>query len=148
MINEHTLANLGMSPEGYNNLTDSEKATVDQVLQEMAKGNFDVFDELYYTDYDEFKDNFYWSSNPGAEGFEQGGILVGNRGEDVDYARATKVVSNDGTRFSHVESAANQKYPNYTENGETKEGGSALRTMKFRIRAAYIPEEVKPKVEH
>lgn len=104
--------------------------------------------DRYYTDYDEFKDNFYWSSNPGAEGFEQGGILVGNRGEDLDYARATKVVSNDGTRFSHVESAANQKYPNYTENGETKEGGSALRTMKFRIRAAYIPEEVKPKVEH
>ena len=104
--------------------------------------------DRYYTDYDEFKDNFYWSSNPGAEGFMQGGISVGNRGENVNYARATKVVSNDGTRFSHVESAVNQTYPNYTENGETKEGGSALRTMKFRIRAAYIPEEVKPGVVH
>ena len=104
--------------------------------------------DRYYTDYDEFKDNFYWSSNPGAEGFRQGGIWVGNRGENVNYARATKVVSNDGTRFSHVESAVNQTYPNYTENGETKEGGSALRTMKFRIRAAYIPEEVKPGVVH
>lgn len=58
MINEHILANLGMSPEGYNDLSDSEKATVDQVLQEIANGNFDVFDELYYTDYDEIPVDF------------------------------------------------------------------------------------------
>lgn len=58
MINEHILANLGMSLEGYNDLSDSEKATVDQVLQEIASGNFDVFDELYYTDYDEIPVDF------------------------------------------------------------------------------------------
>lgn len=58
MINEKVLADLGVSPEGYRNLSESEKVVVNQVLEEVAKGNTKVFGELYYSDYDEIPVDF------------------------------------------------------------------------------------------
>ena len=103
--------------------------------------------DRYYTDYDDFRGKYYWSSNPGAEGRRGSGveadIMVGNEGENIANARATKTNTwNEVTeRFEHAPSAVNETYPTYVNKntGETQEGGSAKRTEKFRIRAIYVP---------
>lgn len=103
--------------------------------------------DRYYTDYDDFRGKYYWSSNPGAEGHRgsgvEAGIMVGNEGENIANARATKTNTwNEVTeRFEHAPSAANEDYPTYLNrnNGEIQEGGDAPRTEKFRIRAIYVP---------
>lgn len=58
MINSQVLADLGISPEGYNNLSDSERKVVDQVLLDIANGDNELYEELYYSDYDEVPVDF------------------------------------------------------------------------------------------
>ena len=95
--------------------------------------------DRYYTDYDDFRGKYYWSSNPGAIGNNG----VGNEGENPENARATKTNTwnEEEKRFEHAPSAVNETYPTYVDKntGETQEGGSAKRTEKFRIRAIYVP---------
>ena len=90
--------------------------------------------DRYYTEYDDFVNKYYWSSNPGAIGNNG----VGNEGENPENARATKTTTVNGV-FVHAQSAVNQTYPTYWENGIEYDGGSAKRTEKFRIRAIYVP---------
>ena len=90
--------------------------------------------DRYYTDYDDFRGKYYWSSNPGAIGNNG----VGNEGENPENARATKTTTVNGV-FVHAQSAVNQTYPTYWENGIEYDGGSAKRAEKFRIRAIYVP---------
>ncbi len=90
--------------------------------------------DMYYTDYDDFRNKYYWSSNPGAIGNNG----VGNEGENPENARATKTTTVNGV-FVHAQSAVNQTYPKYWEGGVEYDGGSAKRTEKFRIRAIYVP---------
>ena len=90
--------------------------------------------DRYYTDYDDFRNKYYWSSNPGAIGNNG----VGNEGENPENARATKTTTVNGV-FVHAQSAVNQTYPKYWEGGVEYDGGSAKRTEKFRIRAIYVP---------
>lgn len=58
MIDANKLSSLGMSPEGYLALSDSEKAVVDQVLSQVSQGNLSAFDDLFYADYDEVPVSF------------------------------------------------------------------------------------------
>ena len=79
----------------------------------------------YYTVYEEFQNNFYWSSSAGKR--ENKGWEIKYQQSNV-HARATKVLS-DG---SYAESGGDEE-DNYTnENGD---GGRALRTQSLRIRA-------------
>lgn len=104
--------------------------------------------DRYYTEYDEFRNNYYWSSNPGAIGHEgtgaESGIMVGNEGENPDYARATKTSYRNGV-FSHTPSAVNEEYPTYYNYNDRvrQEGGHAKRTEKFRVRAVYVPRWIQ-----
>ena len=91
--------------------------------------------DKYYGIYKVFQNKWYWSSNPGAIGDPYAGY-TGNAGEDNNRARATKSVFSGG-KYDHAVSAANEKYEDGT-------GGSAYRSNKFRVRAAYIPESAKP----
>lgn len=91
--------------------------------------------DKYYGIYKVFQNKWYWSSNPGAIG-DPNNDYTGNAGEDKNRARATKSVLS-GREYDHAVSAANEKYEDGT-------GGSAYRSNKFRVRAAYIPESAKP----
>lgn len=67
----------------------------------------------HYSRFPQFQTDWYWSSAVG----------VGSGSQDVDRARATKIVNN-----WYVESSTNNKY-------EEGKGGSALRDNEFRVRA-------------
>lgn len=58
MINDKALANLGISPEVYKELSDEERKVVDDVLLEVSKGSLESFNQLYYQDYDEIPVDF------------------------------------------------------------------------------------------
>lgn len=58
MITSLDLANLGISPEGYNNLSDAERQSVNAILEEMSQGKTDAYNELYYSDYEEIPVDF------------------------------------------------------------------------------------------
>lgn len=78
--------------------------------------------EDYYQEYDEFQNNYYWSSTPGK-----------SRREDVQHARATKAYKENDT-FKYYESSAEHIY-----NGENGTGGFTPRQgVKLRVRAARI----------
>ena len=111
--------------------------------------------ETHYGNYDVFQDKWYWSSNPGATWNPSGG---GDVGENKDYARATRVKYDPDNKvdkpneFGYVHYRSNPDYI-YTEDGSVYEGedgkakgygGYAERSVKFRIRAVYIPERQVP----
>lgn len=82
----------------------------------------------YYNQYPEFQQNFYWSS---AAAKAREGTIIYSYYEDINYARATKALS-DG-KFAG--SDWNEIY-----TAETGTTGKTPRTgKKLRIRAAYIP---------
>lgn len=120
--------------------------------------------QTHYGSYEEFKGNFYWTSNPGP-GQGSGSGWQSDKatwtGEDANYARATKVLPNgydtDGNlTYSFVHSEADWPYGKdsqgkwdtwyggdlfgNTTNPQIGDGGFARRTETFRIRAAYILE--------
>ena len=141
----------------YNKNKRNEDGSVDDVewyLPTISELEFAI--DEYYGTYEVFQNKWYWSSNPGAEGKWNSNEYTntGNYGENEKEARATKSLYN-GSGYEHAVSAANEKYPTYRKwerdwwgggqwSEEEYEGGSALRTYKFRIRAAYIPEWGKP----
>ena len=103
--------------------------------------------EKYYINFEVFQDKWYWSSNPGAEANDQGG---GDEGEDVHYARATRVKYDpdnnvdEPNEYGYVHYRSNPDYP-YDYDTSTNpykkgQGGHAPRDTEFRIRAAYIYE--------
>ena len=112
-----------------------------------------------YGRFEEFQNNWYWSSNPGPWG-ENGGLTGGNltwTGEHSEYARATKANRGDynpstgNYEFNHATSEADKPYERINGNWDTPytgqmgvsaehEGGYARRNKIFRIRAAYIVE--------
>ena len=103
--------------------------------------------EKYYINFEVFQDKWYWSSNPGAEANDQGG---GDEGEDVFYARATRVKYDpdnnvdEPNEYGYVHYRSNPDYP-YDYDTSTNpykkgQGGHAPRDTEFRIRAAYIYE--------
>lgn len=122
---------------------DGNVVSVEWYLPTISEIEFAI--DKYYTTYEVFQNKWYWSSNPGAEGTYNWNehVNTGNVGENPERARGTKSLWN-GSSFEHAVSAANELYPTYTQNGQTKEGGSARRIEKFRIRAAYIPNRNKP----
>ena len=79
----------------------------------------------YYSNYNEFQTNFYWSSSAAKREWRWGDG-VGPWQENT-RARATKVLSNG----KYAESAYDED--NYTDENGT--GGRALRTQELRIRA-------------
>lgn len=112
--------------------------------------------ETHYGSYDVFQDKWYWSSNPGANWNPSGG---GDLGEEEGYARGTRVRydpdNNEGGVGEDSDYVHYQSNPDYiyTEDGSIYEGedgrakgygGYAKRSVKFRIRAAYIPESQVP----
>lgn len=135
-----------------------EVAQVEWYLPTISEIEFAI--DRYYSDYPDFRGNFYWSSNPGAEGEwnSQEQVNTGDKGEDEERARATRALVNpdydpnarpgtdESKQFIHAVSAANEKYPTYEQNGETKVGGNALRTEKFRVRTIYVPVWVQQEV--
>lgn len=80
----------------------------------------------YYSNYNEFQTNFYWSSSAAKRRWQVGDWTAGPHQEKT-RARATKVLS-DG---KYAESAYDED--NYTDENGT--GGRALRTQELRIRA-------------
>jgi len=116
----------------------------------------------HFDKYEEFQNNFYWSS---ASAKTKGGFLGLQTVEDKTRARATrvKVTFNNGEKvFNYYESGStnaddnynsdvdydyfvpNGTYSNYSEiqggyKGGKFRGGRAERTASFRIRAAYRP---------
>lgn len=91
----------------------------------------------YYSTYEEFQDNFYWSSSAGK--LDQWGYP-----QDVDRARATRInryvaIDEDNNRDLYIESNENKNYEHfkYTNTfGDYTGGGSTLRTgVNHRIRA-------------
>lgn len=107
--------------------------------------------EAHYGNYDVFQDKWYWSSNPGAT---WNPIDGGDVGEDERYARATRIKADPNNESGEAENGyvhyrSNPDYI-YVPDGsepypETKGiGGYAERSVKFRIRAAYIPESQVP----
>ena len=111
--------------------------------------------EAHYTHYEVFRDKWYWSSNPGAERDISGG---GTTGENLDCARATRVKYDPNSSidkpneygFVHYRSDPDYIYMPGDEIGPEPPwyfkgiGGYAERSVKFRIRAAYIPESQVP----
>lgn len=111
--------------------------------------------EAHYTHYEVFRDKWYWSSNPGAERDGSGG---GTTGENPDCARATRVKYDPNSSidkpneygFVHYRSDPDYIYMPGDEIGPEPPwyfkgiGGYAKRSVKFRIRAAYIPESQVP----
>ena len=49
---------IGISPESYNELTQEEKELVNETISAMVKGDSSLYDELYYTDYQEIPVSF------------------------------------------------------------------------------------------
>lgn len=109
--------------------------------------------EKYYGTFEVFQDKWYWSSNPGSWGENNGNgdsDFITWTGEHNDYARATKILYKN-SKFIHAESEANKPYAKQS-NGtwdtpypgiisiNEGEGGYARRNKVFRIRAAYIYE--------
>lgn len=109
--------------------------------------------DTYYGQFIEFQDNWYWSSNPGSWGYNNGLTYGGYEtwtGEHAEYARATKANYNSDTEeFDHATSEANKPYAKLNGEWDTPyngemgvsaegEGGYARRNKVFRIRAAYI----------
>lgn len=84
--------------------------------------------EDYYIDYNEFQNNFYWSSAAG----EGNGIYA----ENNNQARATKAYIGDDGKFNYYKSGTGNVY-----TGENGTGGFAPRATVLRIRAARIDAE-------
>ena len=114
--------------------------------------------DRYYGNYEVFQNRWYWSSNPGSWGANNGLSDSGNitwTGEHQNYARATKAnYQGPGkeSEFEHARSEADRPYAKL-DNGQWDtpytgmmavskegEGGYAKRDKVFRIRAAYIPD--------
>lgn len=99
--------------------------------------------EKYYGIFDVFQDKWYWSSNPGAAGYN------GDNGENENYARGTRIkydpTDGETNQAGYVHYKSNPDYPydyvNSTNPYKKGEGGHALRDTEFRIRAAYIYQE-------
>lgn len=85
--------------------------------------------EDYYIDYNEFQNNFYWSSAAGESPY------IWESYENQNYARATKAYM-EGGKFDYYKSGEDYEY-----TGETGTGGYARRTQVLRIRAARIDAE-------
>ena len=79
----------------------------------------------YYSNYNEFQTNFYWSSSAAKRRWQVGDGA--GPYQEKTRARATKVLSNG----KYAESAYDED--NYTDENGT--GGRALRTQELRIRA-------------
>ena len=109
--------------------------------------------DRYYGTFIEFQNNWYWSSNPGSWGKNDGTEQdITWTGESYEHARATK--SNyqgpdADEEFSHATSEADKPYEKINGVWDTPytgqmgvsaehEGGYARRNKIFRIRAAYI----------
>lgn len=116
----------------------------------------------WYSTYEDFQENFYWSSAPAKT---KGGFLNLATVEDTSNARATRVkvtFSSGDPVYNYYESGStnsddnynssvnydyfvpNGTYSNYNEtNGGYKSskfrGGRAPRGNKYRVRAAYVP---------
>lgn len=59
ILTSQQLADLGVSPEAYEKLSDEEKKAVCQILQEMTSGkDSPSYEQLYYADYDEIPVSF------------------------------------------------------------------------------------------
>lgn len=88
----------------------------------------------YYTSYSEFQYNFYWSSSAAKR--REWFIIYYTYPQDVDYARATKVVNppydidEDDTIDHYAISDWDDEYVD-----ESHDTGKALRTQELRIRA-------------
>ena len=91
----------------------------------------------YYSTYEEFQDNFYWSSSAG----KKAGV---GYPQDVNRARATRinryvVIEEDNNRNLYIESNENKNYEDFeytNTSGDYTGGGSTLRTgVNHRIRA-------------
>lgn len=114
--------------------------------------------DRYYGNYEVFQNRWYWSSNPGSWGANNGLSDSGNitwTGEHQNYARATKANyqgPGKDPEFEHARSEADRPYAKL-DNGQWDtpytgmmavskegEGGYAKRDKVFRIRAAYIPD--------
>ena len=106
--------------------------------------------ETHYGNFDVFQDKWYWSSNPGAAWNPEDG---GDNGENDEYARATRIKEDPYNESGEAENGfvhyrSNPDYI-YTEDGSVFPGckgvgGYAPRSVKFRIRAAYIPDSQVP----
>lgn len=92
--------------------------------------------EKYYGVYDVFQDKWYWSSNPGAAGYE------GDSGENTQYARATRIkydpLDHEANSDGYVHYPSNPDWPYSPDDNADRLGGHAERNKAFRIRAAYI----------
>lgn len=111
--------------------------------------------EEYYDTYEDFQENFYWSSTP---------ARTGTRTEAKNYARATRVkvtFSNGSPIFNYYQSGdyndtynynSSVDYDYFIPNGQASDysghagynggkfyGGRTDRSQAFRIRAAYRP---------
>lgn len=111
--------------------------------------------ETYYTAFEVFQDQWYWSSNPGASGYDSSYHTWNTTaGEHTQFARATRVKYDPNDKeqqngYVHYHSEADYPY-NKDEVPWTDKlgysyyykgyGGYAKRTNVFRIRAAYIYE--------
>ena len=98
--------------------------------------------EKYYGIFDVFQDKWYWSSNPGASGYN------GDSGENENYARGTRIKYDPDNESGEAENGyvhyrSNPDYPyDYTDQWYAQgQGGHAPRNTEFRIRAAYIYQE-------
>lgn len=94
--------------------------------------------EKYYGVYDVFQDKWYWSSNPGASGYQ------GDFGENTQYARATRIkydpFDDEANSDGYVHYPSNPDWPYSPDDNADRLGGHANRNEAFRIRAAYIYE--------
>lgn len=92
----------------------------------------------YYSTYEEFQDNFYWSSSAGKE---RRGLGIYTYPEDVNRARATRVnkynaIDNDGKLYIGSDWNEKSEFFSYTgTSGNYTGGGSTPRTKPLRIRA-------------
>ena len=88
--------------------------------------------------YDVFQDKWYWSSNPGASGYQ------GDFGENTQYARATRIkydpFDDEANSDGYVHYPSNPDWPYNPDDNAYRLGGHANRNEAFRIRAAYIYE--------
>ena len=106
--------------------------------------------ETHYGNFEVFQDKWYWSSNPGAKWNPWNG---GDNGENDEYARATRIKEDPYNESGEAENGfvhykSNPDYI-YVPDGSVYPGckdvgGYAERSIRFRIRAAYIPESQVP----
>lgn len=158
------------NPDNDNNTYTTLTAT-NGVWYLPAISEMEAIMKKYFETYEEFQNNFYWSSAPAKK---SSGFLGLGTAEEATRARATrvKVTFNNGEKvFNYYESGSknnddnydasvdydyfvpNGTYSNYNEiNGGYKDdkfrGGRALRTEVFRIRAAYRPPTGKTVTEN